>query len=164
MGVKKKHRLTYVLLLSGITLWVVAIVLTPVFHSKDGILRLSGLALRQVFAPVCHQNPARSFLLSGEPLAVCSRCTGIYFGFWLGFLVYPLFYGLREENPVPRSILALAFVPMAVDVFIEVAGWYASSLWVHAITGFFAGMIVAFVVLPGALSTVSWIIDKKRLL
>lgn len=39
---------------------------------------------KQLFAPVCHQNPGRSLWINGAPMAVCERCFGIYSGLWVG--------------------------------------------------------------------------------
>jgi uncharacterized membrane protein len=74
--VKKK---TYIALLAAATLWCISIVAAP----------LLGLSwVYSLFSRICHQDPSRSWHLAGEPLAVCIRCTSVYFGFtvslWLG--------------------------------------------------------------------------------
>jgi len=70
---------TYAALLAGATLWCLSIVAAPMF-------RLPWVYV--FFSRICHQDPARSWHLAGEPLAVCIRCTSIYFAFtaslWLG--------------------------------------------------------------------------------
>jgi uncharacterized membrane protein len=67
------------ILLGGATLWCLSIVAAPA-------LDLSGVY--RFFAAICHQDPARSWYLFGEPLPVCIRCASIYFAFtaslWLG--------------------------------------------------------------------------------
>jgi|SRR5262245_26726574 len=70
---------TYAALLLGATLWCLSIVGAPML----------GLTWVYVFfSSICHQDAARSWHLAGEPLAVCIRCTSIYFAFtvslWLG--------------------------------------------------------------------------------
>jgi uncharacterized membrane protein len=69
----------YAALLAGSTLWCVSILAAPAF-------KLSWVY--NVFSIICHQDPTRSWSLAGEPLAVCIRCTSIYFAFtaslWLG--------------------------------------------------------------------------------
>jgi len=63
---------TYIALLAAATLWCVSIVAAP----------LLGLPwVYSLFSRICHQNPSRSWHIVGEPLAVCIRCTSIYFGF-----------------------------------------------------------------------------------
>ena len=64
-------------LLFGATVWCLAIVAAPFFHFTPIYL---------IFSAVCHQLPARSWHIDGEPLAVCIRCTSIYFGFLAGLL------------------------------------------------------------------------------
>lgn len=44
----------------------------------------------QIFGMLCHQDPVRSFLISEIPVAVCSRCIGIYGFFFLGMLSLPV--------------------------------------------------------------------------
>jgi uncharacterized membrane protein len=70
---------TYAALLAGSTVWCLSIILAPVL----------GLSwVYDFFSRICHQDPARSWHLAGEPLAVCIRCASIYFAFaaslWLG--------------------------------------------------------------------------------
>ena len=63
---------TFALLLAGSTLWFLSILAAP----------LAGWSsIYSFFAMICHQDPARSWHLFGEPLPVCIRCTSIYFGF-----------------------------------------------------------------------------------
>jgi uncharacterized membrane protein len=47
---------------------------------------IAAFLLHSFFSGVCHQNPARSFVISGAPAAVCIRCLGIYTGAALGSL------------------------------------------------------------------------------
>ena len=64
-------------LLVGTTLWCLAIVAAPLFHLTP---------IYVFFSAICHQLPARSWHIHGEPLAVCIRCTAIYYGFLAGLL------------------------------------------------------------------------------
>ena len=70
---------TYVALLAASTLWCAAIIAAPMFHLPW---------VYALFSRICHQDPTRSWHVAGEPLAVCIRCTSIYFAFtaalWLG--------------------------------------------------------------------------------
>lgn len=60
------------------TLWCLAIAAVP-------LLDLSLLAL--FFSTICHQIPARTWHLMGEPLGLCIRCTSISLGFLGGLLL-----------------------------------------------------------------------------
>ena len=48
---------------------------------------LAALLIRNFFSQLCHQDPSRSFLLAGAPVAVCVRCLGVYWGVAVGALV-----------------------------------------------------------------------------
>src|SRR5690349_15498240 len=52
-------------------------------------------SIYKAFSFVCHQIPERSFHLAGHQFAVCSRCTGLYSGFAVAALVYPLARSLK---------------------------------------------------------------------
>lgn len=91
-----------------------------------------------LFAPACHQLPARSLHLLGYPLAVCARCTGIYFGAWLASLA--ALAGGRLRLPRHRWA-SLAAVLMAADVLTELAGLRPPIAWLRFSTGVFAGVI-----------------------
>lgn len=151
----------YFIFLFVVTLWCAVFLLVPVLTSGGPGSRLWGLVIRQFFAPICHQMPERSFYLYGEPLAVCARCSGIYIGFWMGIIAYPVFFGRMSTRTVSRNVLILALLPMVADVFIEWTGFYAAPRWMHALTGLVAGSVSAFIILPGLLGAVSWFIEKR---
>jgi len=63
----------------------------------------------------CHRDAARTLHLLGVPLAVCARCSGIYFGLGAGAL-------LRRPQLTPRALrlwIALAATVMIADVLLE---------------------------------------------
>jgi uncharacterized membrane protein len=70
---------TYAALLACSTVWCLSIVAAPRFGLQP---------VYSFFSRICHQDPARSWHIAGEPFAVCIRCTAIYFAFaaalWLG--------------------------------------------------------------------------------
>lgn len=92
------------------------------FHAGAGLIQL------------CHQLPYRSFLVSGVPMAVCSRDTGIYVGSVLGFATVlaarkpDIFYSVK--------LPILASAPMAVDgVTQTVLALRESSQFLRVVTG-----------------------------
>ena|GEM_PF-121050 len=108
-------------------------------------------ALYHAFGAVCHQLPGRSFYLAGEPLAVCARCLGIYAGFALGVLCYPLVRSLRRADLPARHWLLLAALPTGVDFALGVAGLWANTHASRALTGALLGAVMALYVVPGLL-------------
>lgn len=103
------------------------------------------------FSYLCHQIPARSFYFAQHPLAVCSRCTGIYAGFLLGVIVYPIVRSLRSAETPERKWLFIAALPLAIDFFLEFLGIWQNTHSSRFFTGALLGSVVVFYVLPGLL-------------
>jgi uncharacterized membrane protein len=101
------------------------------------------------FSYLCHQIPARSFYFAQHPLAVCSRCTGIYAGFLLGVIIYPLVRSLRSTVTPERKWLFIAAIPLAVDFSVEFLGIWHNTHSSRFFTGALLGSVVVFYVLPG---------------
>jgi len=82
-----------VILLIGSLLWCLAIVAAP----------LTGWHwLYEFFARICHQDPDRSWFLSGRQLPVCIRCASIYFAFTAS-----LFLGVKPNARWLRAAVAI---------------------------------------------------------
>ena len=114
---------------------------------------LSGAILHRAFSAVCHQIPERSFHLHDFPLAVCSRCTGIYVGFVFGLMLYPFVRSLREEAMPHSRWLLLAAAPMLIDFGGGVLGLFNNTFFSRTATGALLGSVAAFYLLPAFLST-----------
>jgi uncharacterized membrane protein len=63
----------------GLALWLIVVVLW--FRVRETPLEP---ALSFCLKCYCHRQPERSLWLHGEPLPVCSRCTGVIVGYLLG--------------------------------------------------------------------------------
>ena len=103
------------------------------------------------FSYLCHQIPARSFYFAQHPFAVCSRCTGIYAGFLLGVITYPLVRSLRSTVTPERKWLFIAAIPLAIDFSLEFLGVWHNTHSSRFLTGALLGGVVVFYVLPGLL-------------
>jgi uncharacterized membrane protein len=113
------ERRVALVLTSAAVLWAAAIFLAPVVHASHLGGPLSEL-VRTVGALVCHQRVDRSFMLFGEPMPVCARCTGIYLSGALGAAAAWL-----TVQSIPRHTRALilaAAMPTLVSVAVEWAG------------------------------------------
>ncbi len=105
-------------------------------------------ALYDGFAYVCHQIPSRSFHFEGHPLAVCARCTGIYAGFALGVLLYPLARPLARAEAPRRLWLFIAAGPITLDFLLGWLGIWENTHFSRLLTGAFFGAVCAFFVVP----------------
>ena len=108
-----------------------------------------GLTIYRGFSKVCHQLPERSFFIAGHPFAVCARCTGLYSGFTVALLAYPLIGSLKRTTAPPRKWLFLAALPLAVDFSLTFFGIWANTHSSRLLTGALLGSVAAFYVMPG---------------
>jgi uncharacterized membrane protein len=127
--------------------WLSLILGAPLLRAR-GHEALALLAYR-VFAALCHQIPERSFYLAGQPLAVCARCFGIYAGFALGVVCYPLVRSLRRTDTPARRWLLFAALPTGVDFALGFTGLWANTHTSRALTGALLGAVAALYVVPG---------------
>jgi len=108
------------------------------------------------FSYVCHQLPLRSFHLSDHPLAVCSRCTGLYAGFAGASLVYPLLRSLKRTDTPGRRWLLLATLPMAIDLGLDFLGLWQNTHLSRLATGLLLGSVASFYVIPGLMDLLNF--------
>lgn len=101
------------------------------------------------FAAFCHQLPERSYFIADHKLAVCSRCTGVYAGFALALLLYPLMRPLRTTDWPAPVWLVLAAVPMAIDFGLTFLGVWENTHTSRLLTGLLLGGVSVLYVMPG---------------
>ncbi len=114
----------------------------------EGVPVLSGLgaAIDSWFGFHCHREASRSFVLFGETLPVCARCSSIYFGLGLGALV------LRPQLDVwPLRIwVGFAAVVMVLDVATETLDMRPEWTPLRVVTGILLAYPVAVAVVWAA--------------
>ncbi len=93
---------------------------------------LAALLIRNFFARLCHQNPARSFMVQGSPAAVCVRCLGIYLGAFLGGL-------MAVEKRIAARCLWLALLWNVLDVVTETLHWHGNMPLPRFLSGLLLG-------------------------
>ena len=138
--------LAYFFTLAGILLWLGAIFLAPFLKSRSLNLNVFVYAL---FSPICHQIPSRTFTFLGNPLAVCGRCLGIYFGFFAGTAFFPLLKGF-SNSPVPKTKTFILFsLPIALDTLGNFFNLWATANWYRFGIGFLWGTLLPFYFIRG---------------
>ena len=112
----------------------------------------------RAFGVLCHQRPDRSYFIDGHKLAVCSRCTGLYAGFAVTLLLYPLIRSLRNNVTPRRTFLFLAAIPLGIDFSLTFLGILENTHTSRLLTGALLGSVAVFYVMPGIidLSLRSW--------
>ena len=112
--------------------------------------------LMDVFAPVCHQLPPRSFHLHGVPLAVCARCIGIYGGLLGGALVMPVLrYWDAQLYARSRMLLIGSVLPLAVDWGGDIAGLWDNTQVSRLVTGLLFGAALGYLLCRAAIQLFS---------
>src|SRR5882762_2044510 len=106
-------------------------------------------AIYKVFSFVCHQIPERSFHLAGYQFAVCSRCTGLYAGFAVAALVYPLARSLSRTDTPSRIWLILASLPLAIDFALGYFSIWQNTHLSRFLTGALLSSVAVFYIMPG---------------
>jgi uncharacterized membrane protein len=121
----------------------------------------AGTVIYEAFRPVCHQDPLRSFHLSGHAFAVCSRCSALLFGGVFGLLLVPVLRSVEAGLP-RRRWLALAAVPCVLDV---VLGWLGvpNTFWSRALSGAVLGATTAFYLVPAMVAAAREIIKSSNI-
>jgi uncharacterized membrane protein len=116
--------------------WLCFLSLAPWLMTTGRVL--PALILYRVFALVCHQMPERSFSGFGFALPVCMRCTGVYVGFALGWLLSVRLPAMR------RNWFIAALAPLAFDWALGVTGLWANTPVSRTFTGVLAGSALAW--------------------
>jgi len=114
------------------------------------------------FSVLCHQIPERSYFIAGHQLAVCARCTGLYAGFALTMLAYPLIRPLRSMDWPPPVWLVLAAVPMGIDFSLTFLGIWENTHTSRLLTGLLLGSVSVLYVMPGLIELSSRKAREKR--
>jgi uncharacterized membrane protein len=154
-------RTTYSIILVGAMVWCAAILLAPYLAASSSPF---AVFVYQAFHPICHQVPERSFHLFGQKLAVCARCSSIYFAFLMGVALYPFINpSIHCSNNPTRGILVAALLPMLIDVGLDLLGIHESTFVTRTMTGIIFGVVIPFFVLPDAIEGVQQLASQKKI-
>lgn len=159
-GLKKKAFKIWGGVLFVVGVWVFVILLAPFAAAND----LTGVSnpIYNFFSYVCHQIPSRSFHTLGHQFAVCSRCTGVYFGLFLGLLSYPLFRSMEEIEPFPRFWLILSTFPMAIDFSLTFFGIWENTHLTRVVSGLILGFTCAVFIVPAIVELSQLLLMRKQ--
>ena len=140
-------------------LWIFLIVLAPLAATNN--LANISYPIYKFCSFICHQIPARSLHIHDYAFAVCSRCFGVYFGLFSGFIVYPFLRPVEETEPLPRFWLFLAMFPMAVDWLLGFFEIWENTHLSRFLTGAILGTACAIFIIP-ALVEIFQLLSNKR--
>jgi uncharacterized membrane protein len=141
-------------------LWALLIVLAPLARA-NGLASISE-PLYGFLHFICHQISERSFHIAGEPFGVCSRCTGVYFGLFVGFAMYPLWRRIEEIEPLARFWLFLSLIPIGIDWSLTIFGIWENTQLSRVVTGLILGIACATYIVPALVEITRNITYRRR--
>ena len=139
--------------------WSFLIILAPIGEANN--FQAVSNPLYKFFSYLCHQIPERSFHFGEHAFAVCSRCFGVYFGLFFGFIIYPFLRPIEETEPLARFWLFLAMIPMAVDWLLGAFGIWENIHFSRFVTGAILGTACTIFIIP-ALVEIFQLLSNKR--
>jgi len=99
------------------------------------------------FSCLCQQSPDRTFTIFDFPLAVCHRCCGIYWGFFLGSF---LGNSWIHRSPGARRNWTIAAVSvLAFDALAPYFGLWTNTWHTRFLTGMTFGIVASSLLLQG---------------
>jgi uncharacterized membrane protein len=120
---------------------------------------------------LCHRITARSFTIAGRQMPLCARCTGMYLGVALTFVLLGAAGRWRYSDlpPFPILIVLAAFVGlMGIDglnsyshFFPGLPHLYQPRNWLRLVTGLGTGLAMGAVVFPALAQTI-WYEQERR--
>ncbi|WP_445666748.1 DUF2085 domain-containing protein [Fodinibius sp. AD559] len=100
----------------------------------------------QTFHSLCHQIADRSFWINGQPMAVCSRCIGIYSGFALGWVLLPILSSINiTRSAYIKRILVVILLFNFIDAAGDFSGLWQNTLFSRAVLGGMMGSSAALI-------------------
>jgi uncharacterized membrane protein len=132
----------------AIALFLMGLILAAPVAAARGDAQIAS-SIYSGFSYLCHQIPERSFHLAGHKFAVCSRCTGLYAGFAVAALAYPLTRSLNQTETPSRLWLILAALPLAIDFGLGYFDVWHNTHASRFTTGVLLSSVAAFYIVPG---------------
>lgn len=151
MYTKLQHKELYLLVLMlGVLLCVTALGGGLFGQSEPWFLQWQ----HKAFAGLCHQNPRRSFWINSTPMAVCSRCLGIYSGFAVLWALFPLRTDLiAVVKGNLKKVLAGIILLNGIDVAGNSLEFWENTLSSRYLMGTLIGISAAFILACGFIGT-----------
>ena len=157
------QKITYLTILLMTLIWCALLISVP-FLARGGQIsqKVSGF-ITLSFSPACHQAHQCSFTFWHNHLPVCARCTGIYSGFLLGMILYPIFCRPRKYYFPSAWILLAGFGPMILEKCLSWTGIIQPNNTIRFITGCMAGCVIPYFVIPAAVDLATLLITRRIL-
>ncbi|MCL4415951.1 MAG: DUF2085 domain-containing protein, partial [Actinobacteria bacterium] len=107
--------------------------------------------IRFIGSGACHQNLFLSFFYENLYMPLCSRCTGIYIGFFFSVIVIMILERkVKTSIPSFKIIMALVIFAffMGLDSILATLRIIEPNNYSRLITGYLVGWFLAILILP----------------
>lgn len=137
----------YYLILILTSIWCLLIILPAIVKNSNSLSQTYSNASYTFFGKVCHQYESRSLHWNEHKFAVCARCSGIYFGFMAGLLIFAsLFKNINIKHPA--LFLFIISLPMILDISLNYSGVHSSNLFTRTSSGLIFGIFSTLIIYP----------------
>ena len=132
-----KTKLILAIILIFIAIWIAGFSMYS-FLPQNNPLQAFYPFLKMNYARVCHQTLDKSFEMNGSYFLVCSRCTGIYLGAFVGVLLltFPIIKNLYSSYKYFFAFSLVLLIDVLVNNFIFTD--------YNKTTAFFSGYLFSF--------------------
>lgn len=100
----------------------------------------------KLFYGICHQIPERSFLFNGIPMAVNTRCFGIFAGLLAGWILIPLVKHATADARWPVWIFFVAVMLQIIDYSGNLFHLWENTNYTRAVAGGVLGFTGSLVI------------------
>ena len=138
----------YFILLICALCWCLLLTTAPLLAEGGSKMHIFSTMIRFFFSPICHQQASRSIQVMGHPLAVCARCSGLYFGFFIGLCMYPLFMKIGEQRLPNRWILITVALLTAIEFIFSQFNIIQMGMLFRFSSALLLGCVLPFFILP----------------
>jgi uncharacterized membrane protein len=144
----------YNLFLGIVLIWFLLLFIIPYLNSI-GIFESVSKPIFFLYKIFCHQIPERSFFIFNQQMPVCQRCFAIYLGLVIGTLISHFISDKQSEKFPKIKWLILAGLIVGIDALTQLIGLRESTITIRLITGFIAGFVGTFYLLPAFNKTIN---------
>ena len=111
----------------GVLISLIALVLISMGKALWGGSPMEFHWTERLFFGICHQIPERTFFMNDLPMAVNSRCFGIFTGLMSGWAAIPFLVTGFRDGKWPVRILIIAITLQLIDYTGNLLGWWANT-------------------------------------
>lgn len=123
----------------------------PFINLDTSVAKIMSEFVQNIGFSVCHQLPSRTLHFGKIFLPVCSRCSGVYLGFFISAIILFLIFRKKESDlppPWALSVLILFILSTVIDGAFSYFSSQGSHNFSRFTTGFLCGSSIMAIIYP----------------